>query len=597
MGGDSGVIIGVGGAAGDGIASTGETFAKICARNGLHVYAYNSYQSVIRGGHVYMQIRVAPEKVWTHGNSPHLVIALNQDTVERHGREITRGGGILFNSDKITVKPDQLPQDVKPFGLPVLTLAKNPLQQNVVALGALLYLLDLKIELLTELLTQTFAKKGAAVIEQNVQAAQAGFAYAQEHFGPPNRQVVLGTKKRMLLTGNQAFAVAGLIAGCKFYSAYPMTPASSILHTLAKYAAKYGMVLKQAEDEIAAINMAIGAGHAGVRAMTGTSGGGFALMTEAIGMAGMTETPVVIIQAQRGGPSTGLPTKTEQGDLFQLLGASQGEFPKAILAPRTVEEAYAIIGEAFNIAEKYQCPVMIASDLLLSEHQETVEDLPTSFPIERGEVVNGTVSQTGEYQRFAITPSGVSPRALPGHPGTIFTTASDEHDEEGIVISDVFTDPIRRFHMMNKRMRKMDGILHELPLPTIEGPAKADLTLVGWGSTYHVLRETMDYLNAQGKPRVNLLTIRNLWPFQSAAVTQLLQSAKQTLIVECNYSGQLAKLIRMETGITLNFRLAKYDGEPFVPSQVISAVQSVLSGKAQPVTAIHDDIPELVRHY
>ena len=599
MGGTSGVIVGVGGSAGDGIASTGETFAKICARHGLHVYAYNSYQSVIRGGHVYMQIRSAPEKIWTHGNHPQLIIALNQDTVNRHARDIAPGGGILFNSDKITVQPDQLPKDVQAYGLPVLQLAKSPLQQNVVALGALMYLLDTKIEVLTELLAQTFARKGEVVIAQNTQAAQAGYAYAQAHFGAPNRPLHLdrGTKRRMLLTGNQVFAVGSLVAGCKFYSAYPMTPASSILHTLAKYAANNGMVLKQAEDEIAAINMAIGAGHVGVRAMTGTAGGGFALMTEAVGMAGMTETPVVVIEVQRGGPSTGLPTKTEQGDLFQVFGASQGDFPKVILAPRTIEECYPLIGEAFNLAEKYQCPVLIISDLLLSEHQETVESLPASLPIDRGAVVNGAVSETEGYKRFAITPSGISPRALPGHPGTLYTTASDEHDEDGIVISDVFSDTAKRFHMMNKRMRKMDGILQELPPPKIEGPARADLTLVGWGSTYNVLREAMESINATGGRQVNLLTIRNLWPFQTEAVTKLLTAAKQTLIVEVNYSGQLARFIRMETGIAMQHRLAKYDGEPFTTDQVLDTAHAILAGKeTRPVIAVYDESPQAAAH-
>src|SRR6185436_2553434 len=261
--------------------------------------------------------------------------------------------------------------------------------------------------------------------------------------------------------GNQGIAVGALAANCKFFSAYPMTPASSIMHFLAPNGPKYGMVMKQCEDEIASMNMAVGAGQMGVRSMTATSGGGFSLMTEAVGLAGMLETPVVVVNVQRGGPSTGLPTKTEQADLFQLLGASQGEYPRVILAPNTIEDAYATTAEAFNLAEKYQCPVLIVSDLMLSEHTETVDGLDLNVKIDRGEFVaewNGE----GPYKRYLDTPTGVSPRALPGTPNALYVSSSDEHNERGEVISDVFTDPPTRRKMVEKRFRKMDFAKKEL---------------------------------------------------------------------------------------------------------------------------------------
>ncbi|MBI4354910.1 MAG: 2-oxoacid:acceptor oxidoreductase subunit alpha [Candidatus Omnitrophica bacterium] len=483
------LIVGVGGAAGEGIASTGESFAKLCSRNGLHVFAYNSYQSVIRGGHVWMQIRVGEHKVTTHGDLCDVVIALNEDTVRRHLGEIRQGGGVLYDSEKVTLAPEQLPKGVHAYGLPVMQLAKNPLMQNTISLGALMFLLQMSLDDLQALIKETFGRKGAPVVDANLAAATAGFGYAQSHYQHLGVQLQAAKKRRLFLTGNQAIAVGAVAAGCKFYSAYPMTPASSIMHWFAKHAASCGVVLKQAEDEIAAINMAVGAGHVGVRAMTGTSGGGFALMTEAIGEAGMTETPIVVVNAQRGGPSTGLPTKTEQADLFQMLGASQGDYPKALLAPSTIEEAYAMTAQAFNIAEQYQCPVIIASDLLLSEHQETVDGLPLEVPIDRGGLITGWPN--GPYKRFLDTPSGVSPRAVPGMAGTVFTAATDEHAEDGIVVSDVFCDPATRVKMMNKRMRKLQGILKEFPAPQVEGPAHADLTLIGWGSTAAVIREAM----------------------------------------------------------------------------------------------------------
>ena len=296
-------------------------------------------------------------------------------------------------------------------------------------------------------------------------------------------------------------------------------------------------------------------------------------MTEAIGEAAMTETPVVIAEAQRGGPSTGLPTKSEQGDLFQMLGASQGEFPKVIIAPRTLKECYDTTIHAFNLAEKYQCPVMIATDLYLAERLETFDGVDINrVPIERGPMVT---EANGVYRRFADTPTGVSPRALPGTPGTVYVSATDEHDEDGIVISDVFTNPSVRKKMMDKRMRKVEHILKEIPAPILDGPRDADLTLIGWGSTYQVMLEAMEALNAEGL-KVNVLCLNYLWPFPVEPVTQLLGRCKMTMSVEVNYTGQLVKLIRMETGVTIQHHLRKYDGEPFELKQVVDQVRTIL---------------------
>jgi len=573
----------IGGAAGDGIASAGESFAKACSRSGYHVFAYNSYQSVIRGGHVCMHIRVGRQKVYTQGDACQYLIALNQDTCQRYGKRVVPGGAVLYNTEKFQARPDQVGKDVQLIGVPVMELVGNQLMQNTALMGALMQVLGLEASAIRGLITERFAKKGEAVIQTNLEAFNKGMEYAKTNYQPGGVRIGPGDgKRRPLAGGNPMIGFGALAAGCRFYSAYPMTPASSLLHWLVKYAAKTGLLVKQCEDEISAMNMAIGAGHVGVRAMTGTSGGGFALMTEAVGEAGMTETPVVIVEAQRGGPSTGLPTKTEQGDLFQLLGASEGEFPKVILAPRTLDECYSMTIQAFNIAEKYQCPVMIATDLYLAERLETFDGVDLNhIPIERGEIV--TQLNGGAYRRFLDTPSGVSPRALPGTPGTVYTAATDEHDEDGVVISDVFTNPKMRAKMMTKRMRKMDGILKELPPPRVEGPQDAELTLVGWGSTHHVMLEAMQALNREGF-KVNVLCLNVVWPLPAEALKQALERCKMTMSVENNFTGQAVKLIRMETGFAIQHHLRKFDGEPFEPKPVIDQARTLL--KTKPKTSV-----------
>jgi 2-oxoglutarate ferredoxin oxidoreductase subunit alpha len=455
---------------------------------------------------------------------------------------------------------------------------------NTVALGSLFWLLSLDFEVLEGLLREIFGgrrSKDNSVVEANVGVARAGYQYAQEHFAALDYAWKFTGKQRMVASGNELFGLGALAAGCKFYAAYPMAPSTAVLHWLATHAARYGMVVKQCEDEIAVLNMVVGAGHVGVRAMCATSGGGFALMTEAVGLAGMTETPVVVIDVQRGGPSTGLPTKTEQADLNQLFGASQGDYPRAILAPTDLVDCYYTVVEAFNLAEKYQCPVLIASDLLLSEHRESAdpEDFDFNVPIERGALLTNGAPE-GTYKRFAFTDSGVSPRVLPGTEGAAYVAASDEHDETGVLISDEFTNPEIRARMMEKRMRKMEGLLKDCPPPQLFGPADADITLIGWGSTKGVIREAIGLLAAEGIS-ANNLQIRYLVPFHEAEVQAILSASRRTLVVENNYTGQLARHIRAETGFTVDGKLLKYDGEPFEPHHIVNHVKEILHGNSR----------------
>ncbi len=596
------IVVGIAGAAGDGLDKTGDALAKTASRLGLYVYAYNSYQSVIRGGHIWLRLRLSEEKAASHGDHLNALIALNQDSIERHAPEIEPGGVLLFNSDKlrsnsplrenVLAAPLPISQLTKPFG------AVQSVMQNTVALGALMNLLGLDFNVTTEVLNDTFGHKGKALVDQNVSLARAGFDFAREHYVPLGCRWNFSRKRRPFITGNEAFSLGAVAAGCKFYSAYPMTPASSILHWMAAHAERCGIVVKQCEDELAVVNMAVGAGFAGVRAMCGTSGGGFALMTEAIGQAGMIEAPVVVVEVQRGGPSTGIPTKTEQGDLNQVFGASQGDFPRIIIAPCDTRDCFDTAVEAFNLAEKYQLPVIIISDLLLSEHPETIEteDMQSAVPIDRGELVTSWKSENGHYKRYAFTASGISPRTLPGTPDTLYVAATDEHDEEGILISDVFTNSAVRRKIAEKRMKKLALALRDLPAPRLEGPQEAEVTLIGWGSTRGVIREAIPELAAAGI-RANQIHFKYLLPFHTREASEILERCKRTFCIEVNASGQFARYLRAETGYSAHHLILKYDGEPFEPGYLAEQVRGILEGRPRSLDVNLDEAREIAYHY
>ncbi|MHB2037149.1 MAG: 2-oxoacid:acceptor oxidoreductase subunit alpha [Nitrososphaerales archaeon] len=573
----------IGGAAGDGISSTGEIFARTCSRSGLHVYGLNNYQSAIRGGHVWFQVRAGTEKITCQGDSTDILIAFNSETADIHAPFVKKGGAIIFDQERVKIKENLVPEGVTllpmPLGETSRKFDRNPIMQNTVALGATLFLFGLDFAVFSSVLADMFGKKKQSVIEVNLKAATAGYDFAKSNFAQLESKFTLPAdpKPKLLMTGNQAISLGAAMAGCKFYAAYPMTPASGILHWLAAHSASLKIIVKQAEDELAVINMGIGAAHVGVRAMVGTSGGGFSLMVEALGMAGIIETPLVIVESQRSGPSTGLPTKTEQGDLNMMIGASQGDFPRIILAPTTVEDCYYATIEAFNLAERFQCPVLVASDLLLSEHIETVDGLNTNVIIDRGDMISGTPSEP--YKRFKITETGISPRAIPGNAGTIFVAASDEHQEDGVGISDVLSGLPKyvkeRVKQMDKRMRKVEVARNELSSPKLYGPKDAELTLVCWGSTFGVALEAADTLSKDGI-LTNVYPIRNIIPFKAEQIAPVLKSAKKLLCVEVNYSGQMARLIRAETGIEIKDKFLKYDGEPIYTHEIVKKAKKVM---------------------
>jgi 2-oxoglutarate/2-oxoacid ferredoxin oxidoreductase subunit alpha len=585
--------VSIGGAAGQGVATPGDIFAQIFARRGLHVNAYNAYQSIIRGGHTFLTIRTGPAKVTNFGDRIDLLIPLNQDTMDRHLHLMSQGSTVIYNGDSI--KPKDRPEGVQLSALPVNELSKgsrSKVEQNTLAHAAALSMMGVGFQSLEEVLAQQFKKKGDAVVAENVRIARAGYDYATANFKPFPDPLPMADARYAVLSGNIALAMGAVAAGVKFYCAYPMSPSTGVLHWMAAHARKAGIMVRQVEDEIGVINMAIGAAHAGVRSMCATSGGGFALMTEGLGMSAMMETPVVVIDVQRAGPSTGVPTKTEQGDLWQMLGAGFGDFPKVIAAPTDILDCFKLVPEMHNLADRFQCPGIILSDLLLSEGRESIDpkDLDFHVEIDRGQLITSADSTNGQNvsKRYKITESGISPRAIPGVPGHVHTVATDEHDEDGVLISDEHTNPHKRRAMMEKRQRKITGIEATVPPPKLIGRPGADVTLIGWGSTQGVIREAMEILNSQGIS-TNQLQIRWLVPLHGDVILEILKAAgKRTIIVENNYSGQFARYLRSETSYVPDGYIRKYDGEPFMPHHIVESVKEQLAGKTKLSVPMHE---------
>ena len=583
--------VGIGGAAGQGVATPGDIFAKIFSRRGLHLNAYNAYQSIIRGGHTFLTVRTGPDKIATTDGRLDLLVPLNQDTMDRHMRLLSAGSACLYNADLI--KPGKPADGVQLCPIPVSKLAdisRNKVAQNTLAIGAGLSMMGVGFPALESVLEEQFRKKEKAVIDENISLARSGYDYATQNFKPFAWPLPMTDARYAVLSGNAAMAMGGAAAGVKFYTAYPMSPSTGVLHWMADHARKAEIMVRQVEDEIGVINMAIGAAHAGVRAMCATSGGGFALMSEGLGLSAQAEIPVVVIDCQRAGPSTGVPTKTEQGDLWQMLGAAFGDYPRVIAAPLDIADCFKIIPEIFNLADRFQCPGIVLCDLLLAEGRLSVDPKELDFHpvIDRGELIISNGSGEHEaYKRYKITDSGVSPRVIPGVPGHTHTVSSDEHDEDGVLISDEYTNSVKRRAMMEKRMRKMDGIAASVAPPQLLGPANADVTLIGWGSTFGVIDEACELLREAGIS-VNHLPIRWLVPLHGDAILELLRGARHTIIVENNYSGQFARYLRSETSFVPNGNIRKYDGEPFLPHHIVEAVKEQLAGTTNLSVPAHE---------
>jgi 2-oxoglutarate/2-oxoacid ferredoxin oxidoreductase subunit alpha len=546
----------IGGEAGQGLVTLGELLAKSLVRAGYFIVVTQSYHSRIRGGHNTYTIRASAEKIVAPREKVDLLVALNPETVALHKRELSAAGLAVVDRGFETTGDNCLQ-------VPYAELGEQQFS-NVVALGVVSFLLGLQLEMVGKALDDAFGKKAPELAEKNMQILQDSYSWCSQQgvnlskLAPPSD---LG--KRLLMNGNEAIAMGALSAGVKFCSFYPMTPATSIALNLAAQASTMGLVVEQAEDEIAAINMAIGASFAGAPSIVPTSGGGFALMTEGVSLAGMTETPLVIVVAQRPGPATGLPTRTEQADLEFVLHSGHGEFPRAIFSPGTVEECFWLTRKAFELAAKSQGPVFILTDQFLADSARPVEpfDLASIATVEAGVEKN---SSDLPYFRYNIYESGISPRLLPGMSKHLVVAGSDEHPVDGHLTEDL---TVRKF-MVEKRLRKEEEIIAEVVPPEIQGDEKPDLLLVTWGSTKGAILEAAAKLR-NDSTRVGTLHFSQVWPLVPQQFLGLLQDAGEVVCVEGNALGQLARLIRRETGFDFQRRVLRYDGLPITPEYII----------------------------
>lgn len=563
------VNIRVGGEAGQGIQTIGLALSQTFQKSGLYVFSTQYYLSRVRGGHNYFQIRVSDHPIKAISDRLDMLIALDSASVEKHIEELN-DGVVLLDREEIKISKD----DKQIFHVPFQQIAKeiggSKLYESTVATGAALGLLCCDLKFLEEILKNTFAKKGEDIINTNIKAARAGYEYAQENYAGKCKysfEKVDQKANMMLIDGNDAVGLGALAAGVQFLASYPMTPSTGVMNYIAAHADNFNVIVEQAEDEISALNMVLGASFAGARAMTTTSGGGFSLMAEALGLAGMTETPAVIFLGQRPGPATGLPTMTEQGDLLFALHAAQGEFPRCILAPKTPDNAFYLTAKAFNLADKYQIPVFIMSDQYLADSQFTCERFDLSkIIIDRNLLSEDELESMETYKRYAITPDGISPRALPGLSKHVVVADSDEHNEEGHIDQTAEN----RIRIMEKRMRKFSGLMKEMEPPEVYGPHEADVTLIAWGSSYGPLTETVDLLNEEGQS-LNLIHFTHIFPMDKS-VRNIILNKGTTVCVESNATGQFAKLLKTEADISVDMNLLRYDGMPFTPGYVIHAL-------------------------
>jgi 2-oxoglutarate ferredoxin oxidoreductase subunit alpha len=580
----------IGGESGEGIVTTGEVLARIASYAGLEVYTLRTIPAEIKGGHVMFQMRAGREQVHSQGDHLDILLAFNQEAYDNHHDELRQGGILLFDSNEIS--PPPVAGEIQ-YPLPLTKLAKSidfMRGKNIVAIGALVKIFGLPYDKAKVVIERQLGRRGADLLAKNLQALDLGYHYVEENIAkeaPYNLGVaheVRGVDRRLVMSGNQALSIGALAAGCTFYAGYPITPASDIMEFLAAELPKMGGTLIQAEDEMAALGMAMGAAFTGARAMTATSGPGFDLMIELLGHASMTETPVVIVDVQRAGPSTGMPTKTSQGDLFLAVYGGHDDFPRIVVAPLNVEDCFYAAIDAFNLAEKYQTPVIILSEFLLSNRVETIPSFDMTR-VRRMERVlwasNGNSDRS--YKRYRITESGVSPMSLPGMVGGSYTAEGLEHDETG---APGYT-PELHTTMMEKRFRKLltaADEIREWPHAVWRyGHEEPEVGVVGWGSTAGPVREAIDRALAQGM-KVAAFFPRFLSPMPEKELSEFVAPLRAVIVPELNYRGQLADVIQAKFCMRIH-RLNKFTGEAFTAGEIYRYIAAVYSEWVVPANA------------
>jgi len=586
----SDIQIKIGGQAGFGIKAAGQLLARCFSRGGLHIFDLTEYPSLIRGGHNVYQVRISPGELHSHVLPVDILVALNTETVSLHASELVDGAALVYDPKSVTleglVDPAKVCAVAVPFDEIVKEAGGQPIMRNVAALGAVVGLLDYPLSYLTDALKAQFARKAPEIAEQNIAVATKGHEYGRnaECAFPFHLTPIEGAPEQIVPDGNEAVGIGALAAGLGMYCAYPMTPASSLLSYLAARDREYDIVVKHTEDEIAAINMTIGAAFGGARAMCATAGGGFSLMVEALGLAGVSESAIVVGVFTRPGPATGMPTWTEQSDLRFVLHAAQGEFPRVVLAPGDRADCFELTWQAFNLADQLQTPVLLLGDSYLSDNRESLPPFDVSkVTIDRGKLITEgaitdkpeALSPDGVYLRYRVTDDGVSWRALPGVKGAEQLVNSYEHDEYGFGAAGETVE--NRVAQNGKRLHKL-ALAHELvPKPAYFGvrPNEAAMSIVVFGSVKGPVRQAMEWLERDHQP-VALMQIVTLWPFPAAEVTAFMNASKRTMVIEGNATGQLEGLVAQETLLTFDWRLRRFDGRQFSPEQVYATVMEVL---------------------
>lgn len=569
----------IGGQQGEGVESTDRIFSTALNRLGYYLYGYRHFSSRIKGGHTNNKIRISTKPIRAISDDLDILVAFDQETIDLNSHELRPGGVIVADAKFSPTVPEGV--EARLFAVPITAIAEElgtSLMKNMVASGASWALLGLSMDVFNKAVEEEFGRKGPAIVEKNIEAVRRGAEFVLEQAGGPLEEFRLADadgKQKLFMIGNEAMALGTLAAGCRLMSAYPITPASEIMEWLIKKLPKFGGTVVQTEDEIAAVTMAIGANYAGVRTMTASAGPGLSLMMEAIGLSGMTETPLVIVDTQRGGPSTGLPTKQEQSDINALIYGTHGEIPKVVVAPSTIEECFYDMIEGFNIAEEYQVPVIIATDLQLSLGKQTCEQLDYDrIEINRGKLVTGELPPTEDnklFKRYEFTEDGVSPRSIPGMKHGIHHVTGVEHDQEGRPSESA----INRLKMMDKRLGKLNNLRITDAIKADAPNVNPDLLIVAMGSTGGTIEEARERLTADGIT-TNRVMVRQMHPFPSELLAPHITSAKQVVVLENNATGQLANLIKLNVGAHEKIRnLLKYDGTPFLPSEIHQACKEL----------------------
>lgn len=547
-------VIALSGEAGQGLNTIGDMLALSLFRNGYCIFTDKSYHSRIRGGEYIYRIRVSDTPLFSMRQEFDLIVSLSKSTTLSQLEYFHHNTTLIFDSDSEHVTTEDAGFEMNVMNFPFKTIAKEagePRAQNVVALGAILALFKVKMEIPSQLIKEVFSGKDE-VIKSNLEALERGYNLELSLEIP---EIDANEHNYYLVNGTEGTGLGAIAAGCRFLAAYPMTPGTGVMNFLASRAEKYGIVVEQAEDEIAAVNMVIGGSFAGARSLVTTSGGGFALMQEGISLAAMTETPLVMVDAQRPAPATGLPTRTAQEDLLFVVHAGHGEFPKYVVAPRTPKDAFELTEKAFYIADKFQIPAIILLAESLVDSSATVE-----APIHKEEFLQRFVVEGGDhYRRFEITENGVSPRAIPGGKAPV-RVDSDEHDEEGYITENL---EIRKM-MVQKRMKKMEGLMGELTAPA-KFNLDAPLILIGWGDSWGAIDEF-----ATGRNDVGYVHYTEVFPIDPSIKQEL--EGKRLVSVEGNFTGQFASLLRSETGLNVE-HIGRYDGRPVSANWIEKTLQ------------------------